>query len=198
MKSGTKVQILILLLLFAVIYSFRLEIMINAIQFYALKGHPHSKRLLGEYYAAQANEASAKAAFYFQQALEEYKIVLPGTPAEQRKWIEYLIGNQYECGKGVAPNLEKAKFWYQQAVKNGLPSGKTIFDQIKETLQHIKLDDPNKEKCVVQPDLKTNVQNTTPDLKAGEINPDSTNLMKAVEPSSASPNGENPNPGATN
>lgn len=143
MKTGTKSQFFILLLLCGIIYAFWLEIAIGLLHIYSLTGHPHSKRLLGEYYAVQASEATSKAALYFQQALNGYKISLPGTPTEHRKWIEFLIGNQYECGKGVEPNLAEAKLWYQRAIKSGLPSGKTMFDQIHESLIKAKLSEQN-------------------------------------------------------
>lgn len=134
MKTGTKLQGIILFLLCLVIYSFWLDIAIGMLHIYSLTGHPHSKRMLGEYYAAQAHEANSKAATYFQQALVGYKIKLPGTAAEHRRWIEFLIGNQYEYGKGVSPNLAEAKIWYQKAINSGLPSGKTMFEQLNEAL----------------------------------------------------------------
>jgi hypothetical protein len=133
-KTGTKTQFLILILLGAFIYNFWEDVAISALQIYAISGHPHSKRLLGEYYAAKAREANIKATDYFQQALDGYKIKLPGTPVEHRMWIEFLIGTQYECGKGVEPDLEEARVWYQRSIKSGLPSGKTMFDQITAAL----------------------------------------------------------------
>lgn len=125
--------------------------MIGCLQIYALTGNAHSKRLLGEYYATISTESSAKAAVYFQQALKGYKINLPGTPIEQKRWIEYLIGNQYECGKGVEPDLAKAKHWYQEAIKNGFPKGKNMLDEINQALSGVKsnekaTDDPKKTK----------------------------------------------------
>jgi hypothetical protein len=156
LKTGTKTQFFILLLLGAFIYNFWLEIAISVIHIYAISGHPHSKRLLGEYYATQANEATIKSAFYFQQALAGYKISLPGSSIEHRKWIEYLIGNQYECGKGVEPNLAEAKIWYQKAIKSGLPSGKNMFENITESLRNAKL---NEQKNVTP---SNSVQGVTP------------------------------------
>jgi TPR repeat protein len=137
MKIGTKAQFGIIILLGIFIYVFWLELLIGTIHIYALTGNAHSKRILGEYYAAKSADASVKAAMYFQQALESYEKKLPGTPEEQRKWIEFLIGNQYECGKGVSADLIKAKYWYQQAIKNGFPKEKTSLDRINEALREM-------------------------------------------------------------
>ena len=139
MKIGTRTQFLTLILLLTLIYTFWIEIILGFAHLYALTGNPHSRRLLGEYYATRANEDTAKAAVYFQQALEGYKMALPGTPKEQRKWIEFLIGNQYECGKGLEPDLEEAKYWYKKAIKSGLPtSSKSMLDQIYSSLRDIQ------------------------------------------------------------
>ena len=135
MKIGTKIQALILVLSLSLAYVCRVDIMIGCIKLYTLTGNPHSKRIMGEYYASQAKESATIAAWYFQQALEGYKMKLPGVAADQQKWIEYLIGSQYECGKGVPADLEQAKYWYRKALDNGLPTDNSTLQHMHEALK---------------------------------------------------------------
>jgi hypothetical protein len=135
LKIGTKTQFSMLMLILLLVYTFWFDIAIGCLHVYAaITKNPHGEKLLGEYYLTMSTDYSSKAAIYFQKAMQGYKIQLPGTPVEQKRWIEYIIGNQYECGKGVEPNLIKAKYWYQEAVKDGFPKGKDMLDKISELL----------------------------------------------------------------
>ena len=139
MKLSFKTKFGMLALSAFLVYTFWFNIAIGCLHVYAFAtDNTHGKRLLGEYYAAKSIDYSVKANIYFKQDLEGYKIKLAKPQTKHKAQIELLIGNQYEFGKGVEPDLEQANSWYKKAIKDCLPQDKLTLDLIYEALNRTK------------------------------------------------------------
>ena len=112
-----------MLLVYGLVYVFRFPIMIfilTAYSHYFSQGKAFTERLIGEFYFSESRsyDALAKAHFDLSLLLYTKELVATKDPLEKGR-IEALIGSQYECGKGVAVDLNMAKQWYQTASGHG-------------------------------------------------------------------------------
>src|SRR5690606_31734926 len=88
-----------------------------------------------EYYSQKARHNSQQAAVHFQKALYGYKMALPLASEQHQKWIEFIIGTHYECGRGVPLDLYEAHKWYKRSVEHGFVEGQEMLERVSEALR---------------------------------------------------------------
>lgn len=138
-KSNKHFHFTLVIIIAAFIFVFWEELIAGGLHIWAWSGNPHAERALGEYYNIKAWRNSRLAAIHYQHALNLYKMDLPLASENQRRWIEFIIGTHYECGRGVPADLQKAREWYQRSVDNGFSSGREMLDRVKEALdKHVE------------------------------------------------------------
>ena len=138
MKRTSTFHLITLLLTLSLAYLFRAEIMIAGAHVGAYFENAQSEELLGEYYTHRSMKDSKRASMHFQRALTLNKKELAFSPPEMRKWLYYIIGTHYECGKGASKDLISAKQWFQKAANEGLPKGMEMVDVIEQALLDIQ------------------------------------------------------------
>ncbi|MEY3182622.1 MAG: hypothetical protein RLZ35_607 [Pseudomonadota bacterium] len=124
-----------MLLVYILVYVFRLPIMIFILTGYTHYIDPHSpfsERIIGEFYFSESRHADALATLHFNKSLSLYTQKLADTTNPNTKGrIEALIGSQYECGKGVAIDIAKAKQWYSSAATHGNTDAKQALHNLE-------------------------------------------------------------------
>lgn len=138
MKTARKFKITVIIITIALIYVLKEEITLGIIHLYAYTNQPFAHRVLGEIYSERSLKDSKKAAYHFQIALQEYKNELKLAPEDQKKFIQFIIGTHYECGRGTDLDLEKAKEWYSKAVDSGYVEGMDVLQRVNEALKEIE------------------------------------------------------------
>jgi len=135
-----------MLLVYWFCYYFRYELFLLLMQFYANHfsyGQPFVERLIGEAYFSRSYEYNTRASHYFQKSLAFYEKDIELQTDKQAKGREaFLIGGQYECGKGVEVNLKLARHWYEMAIANGYTEAKEGLTR----LSNPRTDSENKQK----------------------------------------------------
>jgi len=143
LKKGTAIQFTTLILLIVLGYFYKSELYLGVLYAYSFTGSPHAERLIGEHYNYKSYRLAKKSAIHLQKALYRYKMALPIAPREQKKWIEYIIGTHYHCGRGVNENMLAARQWYQNAADKGALSGKAMLDMMNQALEKIEQNVPS-------------------------------------------------------
>ena len=131
-----------MIIIYIMVYVFRFQIMIFILSGYVKYfnfGKAFTERLIGEFYFAESRHADTSAKQHFTDSMNLYKQELTQItdPIAQGR-IEALLGSQYECGKGVEPDLATAKQWYESASKKGNVEAQQGLNQINQLLQETK------------------------------------------------------------
>lgn len=127
-----------MILLYVIVYHFRFEIMILILQLYTSffsYGKAFTERMIGEFYFSQSHLYAQEASSYFHKSMDFYKAGLEKAEPSKRGQMEFLIGSQYECGKGVKADVQEAKRWYEAAVKHGYSDAGRALDQLDQMLK---------------------------------------------------------------
>ncbi len=127
--------ILVSIIFICSIYLFRLQIAITGIKIFSIfTKNAYLEHILGEYYHNLSNNIEINAQKHFKIALERYKIEVskPSLDNYERHVREYIIGNYYEYGKGVAKNLITAKEWYTKAKEGNIQDAKNALQRINK------------------------------------------------------------------
>ena len=131
MKIGTRTQFSILLLMGTLIYCYWVDVAMSFVRLYSLTGSFYSQRMLGEYHSFKSLANSREAEEYFRQALANGKEELQDSSTAHKEWVEYFIGTQYSCGKGVKQNKLEAKKWYEKSAAGGLAAADSAIEDLK-------------------------------------------------------------------
>lgn len=142
MSSSKHFHASLLLIIAGFIFVFWEELIAAGLHIYSWTGSPYAERALGEFYSHKASLESRRAAIHFQKALYGYKLELPLANADHQKWIEFIIGTHYECGRGVPPDLKEAQKWYQRSVEHGFVEGQEMLERVSEALKAMDKKNP--------------------------------------------------------
>jgi len=128
-----------MLLLYWFCYHFRYDLLLMILQFYANHfsfGQPFVDRLIGESYFSQSYIYAKQASGYFQKSLAFYEKDFEHQKDMKIKGEEaFLIGSQYECGKGVDADPKKAQQWYETAVNIGYSEAEPALNRVADRLK---------------------------------------------------------------
>jgi hypothetical protein len=143
--------VLIIFLLIYFIYLLRLPISLGSLTLYTkLHEDPNIERWVGEFYLSSANQSNKNAHSYFKLSLEKYLKMydqIENDDYNKKKFVAYMIGNAYECGKGTKKDLYAAKQWYEKSIyKTGYSQADSALKRVNELIQKIEKNNKQQDK----------------------------------------------------
>lgn len=150
-------SLITLILLIALIIFFYMELFIVGLRIYAgITNSPEAENQLGNYYRLAAKQNNSYSESFYKRALEQYTIENQNADSPEKKaTINLGMGRNYECGRGTAVDLKKAKSFYDEA-KNSNPKDEELNKKIDEAQARIneKMKAPNPaNNCLNEPDI---------------------------------------------
>lgn len=143
-KKASTSCIISLVFLGVLMYTFRTELFITGVRVFAAVTHsPRSEQLLGNYYRNSARLNTVLANTFYVSAFQKYESDLPQAKDEEKTRIQFNIGKLYQCGKGVPKNLNAAKRWYHDALKNATTQYPSMAQDIQKALNDLTEDSEN-------------------------------------------------------